>query len=236
RWAGRNDGMMERWKMTITAIMVIPTFRRSIVSSQYSGCVRIARTRSSKSWDSGVTLPSVSVCTFQAASSFSAVASSYVRCSTCPVALLLALSSAFLSTSGKCWAFRTASYCCLVTVRSMGESRRPPESPATQSVHATHRGLSDGLSRPCATRHQRRSCEGDGYVRRVDRAAQRPQDALLCGYRRHARGARARSIEESTRQGRTQGERHRLHHLLHLHARSFRARQWRVPTRRARPH
>src|SRR5579859_805420 len=86
---------------------------------QYSGCVRMARTRSSKSLDSGVTLPAASVCTFQAASSFKAVASSYVRCSTRPLEFLLALSSACLSTSGRCLALRTASYCSLVTVRSM---------------------------------------------------------------------------------------------------------------------
>src|SRR5258706_21504 len=99
---------------------VTPESQRSIIPPQYSGCVSIARTRSSNSCDSGVTLPSASLCTFHAASSFSAVASSYVRCRTWPFAFLLALSSTCLSTSGKCLALRTASYCCLVTIRSMG--------------------------------------------------------------------------------------------------------------------
>src|SRR5690349_21027873 len=82
-WAKADDGMMKRWNVRmIPNLTVLPTFHRSIFPPQYSGCVRIARTRSSNSWDSDVTLPAASVWTFQAANSFKAVASSYVRCRT----------------------------------------------------------------------------------------------------------------------------------------------------------
>src|SRR6266576_5622057 len=216
--------MMESWnvRMNITTELIptfhrsnIPFFRRSIIPPQYSGCVRIARTRSSNNWDSGVTLPSASLCTFHAASSFSAVASSYVRCSTCPLAFLLALSSAFLSTSGKCLALRTASYCCLVTVRSMRYSWVPSLSLATQSIDAPHCIPVHRFSRPVARRDERRPREDHGHVRRVDRAAQRHQDALLGGQGRYGCRARARSVAESARQGRPRAAGPRLHHLLH---------------------
>src|SRR5438034_6407785 len=80
----------------------------------------MARTSSSYTLVSGVTSPCASVWTFQEHSSFSAVASSYVRCSVYPSPFAAAFASTCLSTSGRCFAARTASYWARVTARSIG--------------------------------------------------------------------------------------------------------------------
>src|SRR2546422_724157 len=109
-------------------------------------------------------------------------------------------------------------------------------SPATGTVRrpdAAHRVHRHRLSRPRPGRHQRRPGAAHGHVRRVDHATQRHQDALLGVGRRDRRHAGAGGRLQGPDQGRPAAPRPRLHRLLYLHSRPFRARQRRLPPARA---
>src|SRR5919109_925323 len=146
----------------------------------------MAFTRSSNSFDSGLMAPLASVWTFQAHSSFRAVASSYVRCSRYPSPARVAPSSTFFRTSGRCRAPRTASYCARVTVSSMspcqraGRGRNLLPSPRPRKMPPAEEGIArrGGIS----TRHwvsegeTGASLAREATCRALDRAGMRAAD------------------------------------------------------------